>query len=162
VKKFLFAVLLLILILVSFLNIKQSFWIKEGEMQESALKEPPEGKVGESEKQDYQTPDIYEVSSLKIDSKLPGLKVISAADTMFTDSTIVEMAVEVPKNINGADIFLFNNGKKKDMFYQVKTGIYRFKNVFLDDTINNLIFLYRLGNRRSLPVKIVIIKESGR
>jgi hypothetical protein len=72
------------------------------------------------------------------------------------------MAVEVPKNINGADIFLFNNGKKKDMFYQVKTGIYRFKNVFLDYTINNLIFLYRLGNRRSLPVKIVIIKESGR
>lgn len=132
-------------------------------MQESAVKEPPEGKVGESEKRDYQTPDIYEVSSLKVDSKLPALKILSVNDTLYTDSAIVEMTVEVPKKITGADIFLFNNGKKKDMFYQGKTGVYTFKNVFLDDSVNNLTFLYRLGNRRSLPVTVVVIKKpSGR
>jgi hypothetical protein len=131
-------------------------------MQESAVKEPPEGKFGESEKQDYQTPDIYEVSSLRVDSRLSDLKIKSARDTIFTDSAKVEITVEVPKNISGADIFLFNNGKKKDMYYQVKTGDYRFRNIFLDDSINNLVFLYRLGSRRSLPAKLVIIKESGR
>lgn len=131
-------------------------------MQESAVQEPPEGKVGESEKQDYQTPDIYEVSSLRVDSRLPDLKIKSAKDTIFTDSSKVEITVEVPKKISGADIFLFNNGKKKDMYYQVKTGDYRFRNISLDDSVNNLIFLYRLGSRRSLPAKLVVIKESGR
>ncbi len=131
-------------------------------MQESAVKQPPEGKVGESGKLDYQTPDIYEVSSLKVDSRLPELTIISAKDTIFTDSSKVEVTVKIPQKISGADIFLFNNGKKKDMFYQVSSGEYSFRNVFLDDSVNNLVFLYRLGSRRSLPANLVVIKESGR
>ncbi len=44
-------------------------------MQESAVQKPPEGNIGESGKQDYQTPDIYEIGSLRVDSKLPDLKI---------------------------------------------------------------------------------------
>ncbi|HKB87849.1 MAG TPA: hypothetical protein VKD08_16855 [Ignavibacteriaceae bacterium] len=131
-------------------------------MQESAVKQPPEGKVGESGNLDYQTPDIYDVSSLRIDSRLPELTIISAKDTVFTDSSKVEVTVKIPPKISGADIFLFNNGKKKDMFYQVGSGEYSFRNIFLDDSVNNLVFLYRLGSRRSLPANLVVIKESGR
>lgn len=158
-KKFLFIILLLILILVSFLNIKQSSWLKEGEMQKSSVKNPPEGNVGESEKQDYQTPEIYEVNSLRIDSRLPHLRVKTETDTIFGDSVTTQVTVEIPEKISRADIFLFNNDKKKDMFYQVGTGVYVFRKVMLDDSVNNLVFFYRLGNRRSLPEKLVVIKK---
>jgi len=162
VKKFLFSILLLILILVSFLNIKQSSWIKEGEMRESFVKKTPENKSGESDKHDYQTPDIYEVSTLKIDSRLSSLRINSSEDTIFTDSNQIAISVKLPRRVSGADSFLFNNGKKKDIYYQVGSGEYLFRNIFLDDSVNNLIFLYRLGSRRSLPAKLVVIKESGR
>ena len=161
-KKFLFVILLLILILVCFLNIKQSSWTKEGEMQESAVQKPPESNIGESGKQDYQTPDIYEISSLRIDSKLPDLKISALQDTIHTDSSAIQISVTVPQKISGADIFLFNNDKKKDMYYQVSGGNYIFRNIFLDDSANNLVFLYRLGSRRSLPAKLVVIKKPGR
>ena len=161
-KKILFIILLLILILVSFLNIKQSSWTKEGEMQESAVQKPPESNIGESGKMDYQTPDIYEISSLRVDSRLQSLKINTEKDTIRTESNTIQISVTVPKKISGADIFLFNNGKKKDMYSQVNSGEYLFRKVFLDDTVNNLVFLYRLGNRRSLPAKLVVIKEPGR
>ncbi len=161
-KKFLFIILLLILILVSFLNIKQSSWIKEGKMQESAVKEPPEDYIGESGKQDYQTPEIYELNSLKVDSKLPELTIISGYDTVFTTSAVIALSVELPKKISGADIFLFNNGRKKDMYSQVNAGEYNFRNIFLDDSVNNIIFFYRLGSRRSQSEKIVVIRQSNR
>ncbi len=161
-KKFLFIILLLILILVSFLNIKQSSWIKEGKMQESAVKEPPEDYIGESEKQDYQTPEIYELNSLKVDSKLPELRINSIYDTVFTTSAIIALSIELPKKISGADIFLFNNGRKKDMYSQVNAGEYKFRNIFLDDSVNNIIFFYRLGSRRSQSEKIVVIRQSNR
>jgi hypothetical protein len=48
------------------------------------------------------------------------------------------------------------------MYYQVSSGEYSFRNIFLDDSINNLMFLYRLGSRRSLPAKLVVIRKSGR
>ncbi len=99
---------------------------------------------------------------LKVDSRLPELAIISTKDTIFTDSSKVEVTIKVPPKISGADIFLYNNGKKKDMFYQVSSGEYSFRNVFLDDSVNNLVFLYRLGSRRSLPANLVVIKESGR
>lgn len=131
-------------------------------MRESAVNKGPEVQIGESEKQDYQTPDIYEISSLGVDSRLPRLIIKSHKDTIYTDSARIEVSVEVPRKISGADIFLFNNGKKKDMYYQVEPGEYHFRNIFLGDTVNNLYFQYRLGNRRSLPAKLVVIKESGR
>jgi hypothetical protein len=162
VKKFLFIILLLILIFVSFINIKQSSWVKEGEMQEPAVKSPPEAIVGESGKHDYQTPEIYEVSSLRIDSRLPQLKIKAGTDTVFSNSITTKVTVELPKKISGADIFLFNNGRKKDMYYHVDAGEYEFHKIFLDDSVNNLTFFYRLGNRRSLPAKLVVIKESKR
>lgn len=161
-KKFLFIILLLILILVSFLNIKQSSWLKEGEMQKSAVKKPPEVNVGESEKQDYQTPDVYEVNSLKIDSRLPHLKLKAMIDTVISNSFTAEVAVELPNKISHADIFLFNNGRKEDMYYQVDAGVYSFRRIMLDDSVNNLEFFYRLGSKRSLPEKLVIIRKSNR
>ncbi len=131
-------------------------------MQESAVQKPPEGNIGETGKQDYQTPDIYEVSSLRVDSKLPDLKINSGQDTIHTDSSAIRISVILPQKISGADIFLFNNNKKKDMYYQVSSGEYVFRNVFLKDSVNNLVFLYRLGSRRSLPAKLVVIKKPGR
>lgn len=131
-------------------------------MRESSVNKSPEVGIGETGKQDYQTPDIYEITSLGVDSRLPKLVIKSPKDTLYTDSSRIGVVVEVPRKISGADIFLFNNGKKKDMYYQVESGEYRFRNIFLEDTVNNLMFQYRLGKRRSLPAKLVVIKETGR
>ncbi|HSD63110.1 MAG TPA: hypothetical protein VLB50_04900 [Ignavibacteriaceae bacterium] len=131
-------------------------------MQKSANKKPAEVNVGESEKQDYQTPEVYEVNSLRIDTRLPHLKIRSESDTIFSNYITTEIAVELPDKISNADIFLFNNGKKKDMYYQVGAGVYSFHHVLLDNPVNNLEFFYRLGNRRSLPEKLVVIKKTNR
>jgi hypothetical protein len=130
-------------------------------MRESAVIKNPEVTIGESEKQDYQTPDIYELGSLGIDSRLPKLNIKTTKDTIYTDSTKIQLSVNVPRRISGADIFLFNNGKKTDMYYQVESGDYLFRNIFLEEKVNNIVFFYRLGNRRSLPAKLVVIKGSG-
>jgi hypothetical protein len=131
-------------------------------MRESSVNKSPEVRIGETGKQDYQTPDIYEITSLGVDSRLPKLIIKSHKDTLYTDSSKIGVVVELPRKISGADIFLFNNGKKKDMYYQVEPGEYRFRNIFLEDTVNNLMFQYRLGKRRSLPAKLVVIKKTGR
>lgn len=131
-------------------------------MRESSVNKSPEVSIGETGKQDYQTPDIYEITSLGVDSRLPKLIIKSNKDTLYTDSAKIAISIEVPHKISGADIFLFKNGKKQDMYYQVESGEYRFRNIFLEDTVNNLFFQYRLGKRRSLPTKLVVIKESGR
>ena len=99
-------------------------------MRESAVIKNPEVTIGESEKQDYQTPDIYELGSLGIDSRLPKLNIKTTKDTIYTDSTKIQLSVNVPRRISGADIFLFNNGKKTDMYYQVESGDYLFRNIF--------------------------------
>ena len=158
-KKILFAILLLILILVSFLNIKQSSWMKAGEMQEKVTNKAPDVYPGESEKQDYHTPVVYDINSLKPDSKLPGLKLNPAKDTLYTFSNTVSVTIDLPERISSADIILLNNGLEKDLFSGVSTGSYTFRNIFLDDSVNNLQFFYRVGNRRSAPEKIVVIKE---
>jgi hypothetical protein len=130
-------------------------------MRESAVTKNPEVTIGESEKQDYQTPDIYELSSLGIDSRLPKLNIKTTKDTIYTDSVKIQLSINVPRRISGADIFLFNNGKKTDMYYQVESGEYLFRNIFLEEKVNNIVLFYRLGNRRSLPVKLVVIKGNG-
>jgi hypothetical protein len=130
-------------------------------MRESAVTKNPEVTIGESEKQDYQTPDIYELRSLGIDSRLPKLNIKTTKDTIYTDSVKIQLSINVPRRISGADIFLFNNGKKTDMYYQVESGEYLFRNIFLEEKVNNIVLFYRLGNRRSLPVKLVVIKGNG-
>jgi hypothetical protein len=136
--------------------------MKEGEMQKSAVNKPPEVNVGEIEKQDYQTPEVYEVNSLRVDNRLPRLKLKTEKDTIFSASVSTEVIVELPGKISHADIFLFNNGKKKDMYYQVNTGVYSFRRIILDESVNNLEFFYRLGNRRSLSENLVVVKKSSR
>ena len=131
-------------------------------MQESAVKKPPEGKIGESEKQDYQTPEVYEVNSLRIDSRLPRLMINVDSDTIYSDSSTLQLSVTLPLKVSRADVFLLNNGREKDMFYQVDPGEHSFQRIFLEDSVNNLIFFYRVGSRRSLPEKIVVIKKSNR
>jgi hypothetical protein len=159
VKKILFVILLLILILVCFINIKQSSWMKVGEMQETVTLERPEKDTGVSEKQDYQTPEVYEINSLQLDSRLPELKLTPTEDTVYTFFNTISISVNLPKKISIADIFLINNGKKKDLFSQVSSGIYTFRNIFLDDEVNNLQFFYRVGNKRSISKKVVVFRE---
>ena len=133
-KEFLFIILLLIVILVSFMNIKQSSWIKEGEMQLTALTKSPGAEVGESGKQDYQTSGMFKINSHRSD---PGY--ISAADTFPVDSE-----------------------KRNNRICLSGSGELQLRNIINIDRANTLLLLYRINNRKVLPVDPAVIKESGR
>lgn len=104
-------------------------------------------------------PEVYNVSSLKIDNKLPVLSFKNFQDTIRTGSNSINLSVELNKKIKKADIFLYVDSDKKDMYYQSIPGIYQFKNINLKKGENLVEFFYRAGGRRSQSVYTVVIKE---
>jgi hypothetical protein len=134
VKEFLFIILLLIVILVSFMNIKQSSWIKEGEMQVTALRKSPGVEVGESGKQDYQTSGMYKINSHRSD----------------------------PGNISAADTFPVYYGKRNSRICLSGSGEHQPGNIINNDRANDRLLLYRIKDRKVLPVDPAAVKESVR
>jgi hypothetical protein len=95
-------------------------------------------------------PEIYEIQTLRIDTSLPILKFINLEDNVYVDSNRINITVRIPDEIKHSDLFLYVNGKKIDMYYQVPPGLYSFKNVRLDRKENLIELFYRIGNRRSI------------
>ena len=116
------------------MNIKQSSWIKEGEMQVTALRKSPGVEVGDYGKQDYQTSGMFKINSHRSD----------------------------PGNISVADTFPVDYGKRKDRICFSGSGELQLRNIINDDRANNRLLLYRIISRKVLPVNPAAIKESGR
>ncbi len=102
-------------------------------------------------------PEIYELQSLRVDTSLPILKFINLQDTAYVDTNRINITVEVPIELKRADLFLFLNRKKIDMYYQIPPGTYSFKNVRLNQKENLIELFYRIGNRRSLSFFSIVI-----
>ncbi|MBZ0199230.1 MAG: hypothetical protein K8H86_05135, partial [Ignavibacteriaceae bacterium] len=101
-------------------------------------------------------PDIYDLSNLLIDPKLPFLQFKKFKDTLEVNAQIISVEVIVPSGIRNIDLFLFRNNRKIDMFYQIGAGVYKFNKVRLNEGENVIETFYRKGSKRSISVYSII------
>ena len=104
-------------------------------------------------------PEVFDIQSLKVNPALPILKFIKFKDTQRTKKSSIDLEIKLTHQIQKADLFLYVNKSKRDMFYQIDKGIYSFKNIKLKSGENLLEFFYRIGSKKSLPVFSVVYKE---
>jgi hypothetical protein len=159
VKKLLTIILFIILALVVFINIKNTSK-KEDEMpREEIIPERRDSVVVEEESLPNLFPDIYDPASLNIDKNLPIVRIKNLADTLKTNSPQINIEFQIPNNKRKVDLYLFVNEQKRDMFYQVGSGIGAFKNVSLQNGENIIELFYRSAGKRSSSSYSVVIRE---
>ena len=103
-------------------------------------------------------PDIYNFTSLIIDSKLKPVK-LKLPDSLIWNKSLINISASIPRSVRVCDLFLVINSTKKDMFYRAKSGEYVFKNVILNAGRNELEIFYRIHQRRSKSATSIIIRE---
>ena len=74
----------------------------------------------------------------------------------WINSNKINIKVELPHKIKYANIYLFINKEKIDLYSSVKGGEYTFRNVRLRNGKNNIEIFYTLGNIRSSSTSIII------
>jgi hypothetical protein len=97
-------------------------------------------------------PGIFNITRLTIDKTLPLVKIKNMKHPFETPQEKLDIEVEIPPGIKKADLFLFINQIKKDMFYQVDSGSFIFKNVKSNKGKNYIELFYRIGEKRSSSV----------
>lgn len=154
----LFFVLFFILIFVSYLNIKENHLKEEAVMPEKEIKKvhATDAEPIAEELPPSLFPDVYDLSTLTVNPRLPLPNFVKLADTVQIHDSIISLEVKLPESVSAADLFLFRNGKKIDMYYQVDGGIYRFKKIQLDKGENLLETFYRKGSKKSISVYTII------
>ncbi len=103
-------------------------------------------------------PDIYNIINLKIDQHLPIVRLLNFNRDSSTNQHNISIKVDFPGQRMNSDLFIFVNGEKRDMYYQVQKGIYEFKKLKLKGGANEIDVFYRTGSRRSVSVTSVINK----
>lgn len=98
-------------------------------------------------------PDIYEISGLSLDLSLTPVKILSIEK--LGSQPIVTVNISVP-SAKKADLYLCLNNKPFDMYYQISTGTYIFKNFFLPNGKYKFEVLYRIGTRKCKSVSLTI------
>jgi hypothetical protein len=104
-------------------------------------------------------PDIHDPSNLQIDLKLPVISFVNFKDTITTSENSISLTIALNKKIKKADIYLYVNKKKRDMYYQVGPGSYIFSDLLLTEGDNLIEFFYKTGRRRSQSVYTLILKQ---
>ncbi len=103
--------------------------------------------------------DKLDVYKYRINEKLPLLKVSDFGRTQSVKNRKINIKVLLPRRIRYANIYLFINKEKVDLYYSVNGGEYIFRNVRLRLGKNNIELFYTLGNIRSNSTSFLIIKE---
>ena len=130
-------------------------------MSQYKVKEPPEKHFPADEIQAPQAlfPEIFNISNLKTDKQIPILQFTNLQDTITTQEKSIDISVAVPDLRKKADLFLFVNHKKRDMYYQILGSEYTFKEVKLDKGENIIELFYRLGQKKSSSIYCLINRE---
>ena len=108
-------------------------------------------KISEEENQKPFFFNSFNVPELPLNKRLPVTEILKKENKK--SSFFIRFSV---KNVNGLlNIFLYVNGLKKDMLYQVKPGIHSFS--FIPDQKENLVELfYTAGNSRSISTSFIL------
>ena len=76
-------------------------------------------------------PEVFNISDLITDHSLPLIKLLNIEDSIITQKRFFDIKLQVPFAELPVDLFLFVNNKKRDMFYQIFSGEYAFRNINL-------------------------------
>lgn len=101
-------------------------------------------------------PSVCEIDNVPIDKSLKPLKIISTSPNnllLNNQSISFELACE---NSN-ANVYLFLNKKKRDMYYSIPKGKYTFKNVLLNQDKNSIEIFYVIEGSKS-PSTFLVVK----
>lgn len=101
-------------------------------------------------------PSVCEIDNVPIDKSLKPLKIISTSPNnllLNNQSISFELACE---NSN-ANVYLFLNRKKRDMYYSIPKGKYTFKNVLLNQDKNSIEIFYVIEGSKS-PSTFLVVK----
>lgn len=88
-------------------------------------------------------PRIYEIEKLQVNSKLKPIRIISLKKNLTSKKLFVKFILQVYNS--SADVYLYVNEIKSDMFYSVSSGEYTFNNIELM-TGKNLIEMFYVQN----------------
>ncbi|PJA99808.1 MAG: hypothetical protein CO128_02205 [Ignavibacteriales bacterium CG_4_9_14_3_um_filter_30_11] len=123
-------------------------------------------KLSENYKLSSQVDSTYTISKEKLNvysfSINDNLSLISLPDydsTFTTSNEKIDINVNLDTNIRYADIYIFINKQKIDLYYNVNGGVYAFRGIRLFAGINNIEVFYVIGNSRSQSSSILINKE---
>ena len=100
--------------------------------------------------------DVYKYPS---NEKLPLLKIPGYDTTQTTEKEKVNIKVLLPQRMRYANIYLFINKEKIDLYYAVNGGEYTFRNVRLRTGKNYIELFYTVGNIRSNSTSFLINKK---
>ncbi len=159
-KKYFFYVLLLLLFFVSFHNIKQTSEKETKLTYEVQTNAPAEVQFIEGE--------TYEEESDTTDGRAGEMRDSFAAtvvypphalnlpDSMQHNSDRIDIQVRFPSVIHNANLYLYINDQKRDLFFSVNPSNYIFKNVRIEKGINNIEVFYLTGNKKSVSAHSLI------
>lgn len=103
-------------------------------------------------------PQIFDHKNLREDENLKPIKLISVKNKRGSSNSELKILFELPISNSTADVFLFLNDLKTDMYCSIPPGIYGFP-IHLGDG-KNTIELYYLRNGFKSPSvnKVVVCK----
>ncbi len=101
---------------------------------------------------------IYCNEKLFDDKQLKPIKLISSKNKNAYSKTGNRIYFELNILDSHADVYLYLNGSKSDMFYSIPTGRYCF-NVYLDNEKNEIEMYYLLNSCKSPSVFKTIVRK---
>ena len=130
-------------------------------MSLNKIKGPPENLIIEEDRtQQALFPDVFELTDLKINKQLPLPQFLNIDESFTTNKTNINILVEICEYNKNFDLYLFVDGIKKDMYYQVELGKHLFKNIGLKSGKNLIESFYRTGSSKSTSIFSVVNRES--
>ncbi len=104
-------------------------------------------------------PEVFNISELITDHSLPLIKLLNIEDSIITQKRFLDIKLQVPFAELPVDLYLFVNNKKRDMFYQINSGEYAFRNINLAPYKNLIEIFYKIKSQKSTSVFLNINYE---
>jgi hypothetical protein len=103
-------------------------------------------------------PRIYNNDHLVTDKNLKSIKLISPKTKTALNKAKVQIPFELLRSSTAADVFLYLNGQKTDMYYSIPSGKYTF-NLYLKTGKSIVEIFYIINGCKSTSVFNTIIRK---
>ena len=103
-------------------------------------------------------PQICDEETLLVDTHLKGLKLLTSVPKTVSTKKKVRIIFELSIQTSTANVFLFINGQKTDMFYSITPGKYSFC-LYLNQGKNTIEIFYVLNSFKSPSIFRTLFKQ---